>query len=368
MKERRYMRQQYLVQIALFCWMTAMLVAAPSGIKQKLYILNSNSNDMTVVDVSTNQVIKTIEVGELPHGIAATKSQDLLYVSTEGDRGLTVVDAVTDEVIRRYNIFGLRPNEIDCTSDGRYVYVPALGDGVYEVFDSLREKIIARISVDGFPHNVVASPDDRYMYLSAYDRESRPGEIVVKGGKLTTLNKKIYVVDTTSHSVVATIPTKNTPRPIAISSDGNRLYVNVDYWLGFLVLDLSSQRVINQVAYDLTPEEKAIRSRSHGIGVTPDRREVWSTDVNHNLVHVFDVTKDSPQQIARLETGNTPLWLTMTPDGKTVYVANTIDDTISVFDVASKRERERIYLGERKSPVGKRKSPKRMLVLNVPNR
>ena len=82
MKESRYMRQQYLVQIALFCWMMATLVAAPSGIEQKLYILNSNSNDMTVVDVSTNQVIKTIEVGELPHGIAATKSQDLLYVST----------------------------------------------------------------------------------------------------------------------------------------------------------------------------------------------------------------------------------------------------------------------------------------------
>ena len=119
MKESRYMRQQCLVQSVLFCWMMATLVAAPSGIEQKLYILNSNSNDMTVVDVSTNQVIKTIEVGELPHGIAATKSQDVLYVSTEGDRGLTVVDAVTDEVIRRYNIFGHRPNEIDCTSDGR---------------------------------------------------------------------------------------------------------------------------------------------------------------------------------------------------------------------------------------------------------
>ena len=43
MKERLYMRQQYLVQVALFCWMTSMLVAAPGDIKQKLYILNSNS-------------------------------------------------------------------------------------------------------------------------------------------------------------------------------------------------------------------------------------------------------------------------------------------------------------------------------------
>lgn len=32
----------------------------------------------------------------------------------------------------------------------------------------------------------------------------------------------------------------------------------------------------------------------------------------------------------------TPLWLTIAPDGKTVYVANTADDTVSAFDVATK--------------------------------
>ena len=49
----------------------------------------------------------------------------------------------------------------------------------------------------------------------------------------------------------------------------------------------------------------------------------------------------------------------MTPDGKTVYTANTADDTISVFDRATKKERTRIQL-----PKGK--APKRMLVLTVP--
>ncbi len=57
--------------------------------------------------------------------------------------------------------------------------------------------------------------------------------------------------------------------------------------------------------------------------------------------------------------GNTPLWLTMTPDGQTVYTANTADDTISVIDRAAKKERTSIQL-----PKGK--APKRMLVLTVP--
>ena len=64
-------------------------------------------------------------------------------------------------------------------------------------------------------------------------------------------------------------------------------------------------------------------------------------------------------EVAKIKTGNTPLWLTMTPDGQTVYTANTADDTISVIDRASKKERTRIQL-----PKGK--APKRMLVLTVP--
>ncbi len=115
------------------------------------------------------------------------------------------------------------------------------------------------------------------------------------------------------------------------------------------------------MTYDLlTAEEKAIPSRSHGIGVTPDQKEVWSTDVNRGLVHVFDITKDPPQQITRFKTGNIPSWVTFTPDGKTIYVANTGDDTISVIDVAGKKERAKIQ-------VGKGKAPKRMLVLTVPS-
>ncbi|MBI1941702.1 MAG: hypothetical protein HYS33_09375, partial [Acidobacteria bacterium] len=46
--------------------------------RQKLYILSSLGDDMTVVDVATHQIIKTLKVGREPHGIAAPNSQDVL--------------------------------------------------------------------------------------------------------------------------------------------------------------------------------------------------------------------------------------------------------------------------------------------------
>ena len=95
----------------------------------------------------------------------------MLYVATEGeDSGLTVVDAVADKAVKRFRVFGERPNEIDVTSDGRYLYLPARGDCCYEVFDTVNEEIVAKIPVTGLPHKVVVSPDDRFMYLrEAYE-------------------------------------------------------------------------------------------------------------------------------------------------------------------------------------------------------
>jgi len=75
--------------------------ADPNGqTRQKLYVLSSNSNDVTVIDVATNEILTSVEVGELPHGIATPKSQFPLYVATEGDDGLAVVDPVNDALIK----------------------------------------------------------------------------------------------------------------------------------------------------------------------------------------------------------------------------------------------------------------------------
>ena len=148
----------------LFSALTVPVAAGPQDERQlKLYVLSSADSDMTVIDVATNTIIGSVEVGELPHGLATPSTEDILYVSTEGDNTLVVVDPATDRIVKKYPVLGNRPNEIDITPDGRFVYAPIVRDGVFEVFDTVAEKIVARIPTDGWPHNAVVSPDGKYM-------------------------------------------------------------------------------------------------------------------------------------------------------------------------------------------------------------
>ena len=132
------------------------------------------------------------------------------------------------------------------------------------------------------------------------------------------------------------------PRPGTISPDGKRLYMNVDDLLGFLVIDTAARKVISKATYTLTPDEQAVRSRSHGIAVANDGKEVWSNDVVHNLTFAFDVTVNPPKQIARFAVGRQPYWIVPSKDGKTIYVNCPSSDELIAFDVATKKEKGRI--------------------------
>lgn len=332
---------------------------AVAGSQQKLYVLHSQGHALSIIDVATQKIIGTLDVGELPHGIAAPDSQKLLYVTVEGEDGMVVVDTQQDKVIKEYSLFGQRPNENDVTSDGRIVYLPILGDGIYQVFDTKKEEIVAEIATDGFPHNVVISPDDKYAYLSPMDRGTSSVKAIEDLGLPTSFNQKIYVVDMATHKTIATIDTGDAPRPIAISPDGKYLYVNVDGLQGFLTLDLEKREVLSRVEYSLTEREKARPSRTHGLWVSPDGKEVWTCDVNHGIVSGFDATQNPPVQIARVETNVPAYWLEGTPDGKTLYVTSAPGDVVSVIDIASRTLTKVIQL-----PKGS--APKRMLVLDVP--
>jgi YVTN family beta-propeller protein len=339
---------------------TAGLVAQQAAsVHEKLYISLEATDDIAVVDTATNKIIKRLTVGSHPHGQASPQSQDRLYVATEVGGTVALVDTVKDTVIKIFDVgFGTEPQNGAITPDGRFLYQPSYA-GYYQVFDTQKEEIIEYIHTLGIGHNTVMDPNGRFAYLLPI--AGGPGHWKRPSlGLPRTQPKEVTVVDAKTHKVAGTIPVGSGPRPGTISPDGRRLYLNVDNLLGFLVIDTAARKVVAKAEYELTADEKAVQSRSHGIAVANDGREVWSNDVVHNLTFVFDVTGPQPKQIARFAVGRQPYWIVPSKDTKTVYVACPSSDEIIVFDVMAKKEKARIQFPERSRPT-------RMLVVAAPS-
>ncbi|MBI1831426.1 MAG: hypothetical protein HYR84_08250 [Planctomycetes bacterium] len=309
------------------------------GPVRKLYVINTAGNDVTVVDVITNKVIGRIEVGPRPHGIAASASGDVLLVTVEGGKGeLVWIDPRTDTIERRLAI-GAAPNQLAVTPDGKFAYVP-VGGGNYQVVDVAKAKIIDKIFTGGQPHNTVCSADGQRMYLAPLGAP-----------------KKVTIVDVASRKVVGEIPFSNSVRPIAITKNEKKFFAQVDGLVGIEMADVAERKMIHRVPAEVSPELKKIGSRSHGLGVRPGDKEVWDCDVEHKVVHVYDITAAKPKQTATIPIGGTVYWLTFGPDGKYCYVSVRSRNEVAVVDATSREVVARI-------PVGK--EPKRLLVVDVP--
>lgn len=346
--------------------------SAVEDFQQKLFVSGTRSSEIYVIDITSSKLVQTIKTDGNPHGWAATKDGKFIWASvgfgTPGKTAIVKINTETGDILESHPIPGV--DDLELVNNDRDLYIPGFGTGCYFVFDTIEKKIVATIDTDGLPHNVVAPGNDaRFAYLSPMGRSadevtrfaSRMGGLKGCDGnpKEAVANDKIYVVDTATHTPVATIVTGPAPRPVTVSNDGTRLYANVDGLLGIAVLDLKERKVIQRAVYPLTDEEKAVVSRAHGIWITPDQKEVWSTDSNHNVVFVYDRTSDPIQYVARVATGKGPYWIAFSPDGKRGYSSNQYDATVSVIDVASHDEIARIQL-----PEGS--VPKSSLAVNVP--
>ena len=71
-------------------------------------------------------------------------------------------------------------------------------------------------------------------------------------------------------------------------------------------------------------------SPGHGLFVSPDGSQLWSTSKPNN--HVYAWSLPDLDYLGGVAVGHHPDWLTMTPDGRYLYAANAGSNTVSVID------------------------------------
>lgn len=309
----------------------------------RIYVANSNGDNISIIDPATNRVAGEIKVSKNPHGIVPSPDKARFYISSESEDVLDVVDRASSRILRRVPL-GRRPNNVAITPDGRRVYVCIRQESWVDVVDTQSLEKVKSIEVGRNPHNVYCTPDGRYMIATSMGAE------------------KLVAIDVHTEAPAFEILLPGVPRPIAIDSPSSgppaRLFVQLSDLHGFIAVDYATRKTAGK--WLLPPAPPGARplipeTFSHGIGIAPDRKTLWVTSLLNNSVSVFALPE--VKLIETVPAGRGPDWLTFTPDGKRCYVSNAGSDSVSVFDVASRKEVARV-------PVGK--IPKRIIAVELP--
>jgi DNA-binding beta-propeller fold protein YncE len=247
-------------------------------------------------------------------GVCASADTGRIYVSTI--RTLTCLDLVSEKVLWE------RPYEGGCdrmaiAPDGKTIYLPSFEKAHWNVVDALSGAVIARVVPDSGAHNTVYGRDGKHVYLAG-----------LRSPLLT-------VADTATHAAARAVgPFSAAIRPFTVNGRQTLCFVNVNECLGFEVGDLATGKRLHRVEVQGVVAGPVERHGcpSHGIGLTPDERELWVVDAFNRKVHVFDATVMPPRQVASLAVRGEPGWVTFSLDGRHAYPS-----TGEVIDTATRR-------------------------------
>jgi YVTN family beta-propeller protein/autotransporter-associated beta strand protein len=284
------------------------------------YIANAGSNDVSVINTTTNVVVGSpITVGSQPVAVAVTPDGKYVYVTNNASNKISVIDAATNTVVGSITL-GSQPAGVAITPDGKFAYVTStdvtkigsIGTTV-SVISTATNAVVGSITVGTAPLGLAISTDGKYAYVA------------------NTHDGTISVINTVTNTIVGRpISVENSPVGVAVTPNGKYVFVTNNRDNTVSVIDTTTRSmVVPPIAVGNDPA---------GIVITPNGRFAYianngSGNVNSNTVSVIDTATD--KVIGTVTVGNKPLGIDVTPDGKYVYVTNSNDGTVSVINTAT---------------------------------
>lgn len=308
-----------------------------AGKSQLVFVENTNGGDVSIIDAATFKVVGTIPVGLSPDDIVAAPAGDVLYVSRivhradgrpTGTGELVAIDPATRHVTWRVGFRGV-PNHLAVSPDGHRVYVTVVSGDYVDVFDASRHALIDSVKVGTGPHDIEVARDGKTVYVG-----------LIRGTDVT-------VFDAATNRVIRRIPFGANVRPIALSHDENRLYVQLSSYYGFVVADPHTGKILRRVDMPIPkgkqkPDTLPVTT-NHGLRITADGRYLIANGSMTDIAGIY--TLPDLRLVGTVPVGRDPNWVTLSPDGRRIFISNRGSDDVSVIDLASRKEVARVKVG-----------------------
>jgi len=278
------------------------LSPAVAGIPARVYVPNSGSDTVTVIDPRTYRVLRTVRVGHEPQHVVPSWDLQTLWVNNDLGNSLTPIDPRTGHFGRSVRVDD--PYNLYFTPDGRYAVVMASAERQIVFRDAHTMRVVHRLHVDcaGVNH-ADFSASGRFFLVSC------------------EFSGQLLKVDTVRQRVVSTLqlPVGSKPQDVKIAPDAHVFYVADMDRNGVWLIDGKRLRVQGFVHTGLG---------AHGLYVRRDSRVVYVTNRDEGSVSLLSTRTDTVLRTWRLPRGGSPDMGGLSADGRVLWLSGRYNGVV----------------------------------------
>jgi 6-phosphogluconolactonase (cycloisomerase 2 family) len=288
-------------------------------VARALYAVNQSAADrgsISIYDIDRGhalvKVIRTVADVDDVKGVAASAITGRLYVAYRNRSGAGMIyclNVYADEVLWNKKI---EPgvDRLSVNPDGRLLYVPTWEGGAagfINVLDAENGELVRRVHFSNRSH-------DTLFPLS--------GPIFQETKAEDGSGRYLYLIDPKSYAVSHIGPYAGILGPYAVDGMSRHVVNNVTGLWGMQVAEIATGRIVTAQVPDHPRGQPGLL---HGIGFTPEEREVWhASSPGDPHVFVWDMAEPMAprfKQRLALRSGEGSHWVTFSIAGDYAYVA-----------------------------------------------
>jgi YVTN family beta-propeller protein len=295
--------------------MSGQLSPVVAGIPERVYVPNSGTDTVTIIDPATMTVVSRVYVGRFPEHVTPAYDLSRLYVDVEGGWSLGVLDPHSGTITGTLAVPD--PYNLYFTPDGTKAIVVQENLRRLEFRDPHTWRVIKEVpvAVRGVDH-LDFTADGHYFLIT----EEFTGTLLL--------------VDAVSMRIVSSLVVGGFPIDVKLSPDGTVFFVANQLRNGVSVIDPVTMK---EIAFIPTGRG------AHGLYISRDTQSLYVTNRLAGTISVINVA--TRRVVATWTTGGSPDMIQLNPAGTQLWVSSRFDGYVIVVDTSTGHVIKRIYSG-----------------------
>ena len=300
----------------------ACCVAAPAR-GAEIWVTNEKDDTISVIDIATMAVVRTVATGERPRGITFSRDYKRLFICASDSNTVQVMDPETGTVLHNLPS-GEDPEQFALSPDNKHLYISNENDAITTVVETDSRHVVAQIPVGIEPEGAAVSPD---------------GKVAITTSESTNM---AHWIDTATETVFANTLVDSRPRYAEFTRDGSALWVSAEIGGTVTVFDTATQAEKAKIRFRI-PGVHDDLIQPVGIKLTPDGTTAFVALGPSNHVAVIDTA--SYRVTGYILTGRRVWHMAFSPDARLLFTTNGVSGDVTVIDVATRKAVKTIKVG-----------------------